>query len=166
MIPDSLWEVIDPISAIGAFIFTLAILYNQGKERYMNSLESRLSVEFKAKMGESFKTILEVQQAYLASKSDIRSWAQSLGQQMTGGSHLKFDMNWDDDEKMKVERDSGQYFKHYRIKIYLAENPLKSNKKSFITFLDNKENYIHSHVEIFGDKSNPEKIIWKRNPVN
>jgi len=156
---DYFWEFIDPISAIGAFLFTLAILYNQGKERYLKSLENRLSIEYLY----NGKVVMEVIEAYLADKSDIRSWGQSLGRQMSGGADLKFDMNWNDDTKMEIGKSEGVTFKHYRIKIYLSHNPLSKDKLQNNDFLEGKTRYQFSTVELEGPKNAPEKIIWKRN---
>ncbi|HKL03691.1 MAG TPA: hypothetical protein VJ911_08450 [Cryomorphaceae bacterium] len=155
--PDRFWEFIDPVSAIGAFIFTIAILYNQAKEKYFNSLESRLSVDFYYQG----KVVMKVEQAYLAAKSDIRSWAQSLGGQMAG-ERLTFDMNWEDDKPMKIETQHNETFKHYYITIFLTENPLNQDHFKSNTFLKNKNQFKHSEVIVKKEEDNTNCIIWRR----
>ncbi|GAB4255882.1 MAG: hypothetical protein Kow0027_22780 [Saprospiraceae bacterium] len=150
---EAVWKWIDPVSAIASFVITIAILYNQARESWEDDLEKRLSIEFVY----GRDVIARVEDAYLAGESDIRAWSQQLGKQMMG--EMKMDMNWDE-EKPKVIKAEGGYVKSYKVKIYLAENPLeKESNDSFMQFKDFHSRYRHSTVQ-FSD-TNP-RIVWKR----
>jgi len=121
----NIWATIDPIAGIGAFIFTLIVLYNQGMDRYLNSLEKRLSVDYYLlSNNDDPKLIMKIEQAYLAGDADIRQWAQSLGGQQLTGDHLSFDMHFETVFERKKERDkNGTPFLHYKINMYLDKDP-------------------------------------------
>ena len=77
---DAFWNWIDPVAGISAFVISLAILYNQARDRWENGLEKRLTAHYVNAKDD--QEIACVENAYLAGESDIRQWAQSLGRQI------------------------------------------------------------------------------------
>ena len=157
--PDKLWDFIDPVSAILTFIITLVILYNQANEKWKNSLEKRLDVDyiFNPKEG-PIETIAKVKNAYLAGESDIRPWAQQLGRQMF--KNLDFDMNWDEDTNHDIKKNptkNNEYYISYKVTIYLTSNPLtkEEGKEALENFLS--RDFKHSRI-----KNDNLPIIWER----
>lgn len=152
---NTIWEWLDPVSAISSFVITLVILYNQARESWEGQLEKRLNIDFVFEGN----VIARVENAYLAGASDIRPWSQQLGKQMMG--EMKMDMNWDE-EKPRIERCEGIYVKSYNVTIYLAENPLASLEAnaSFRKFKEFHSRYRHSTVE-FSEDSFP-IVTWRR----
>jgi hypothetical protein len=160
---DAFWKWIDPVAGTMTFITSLAIFWFQAKEKWENSLEKLLSVDYIYTGGEHEMTIAKVQNAYLAGESDVRQWAQSLGQQIMG--NLDFDMNWDE-EPQKIDFDpfEGKYFKYYHVKLYITSDPRfiknddRKGEKVMRGFLERKFKY--STIE-----GNLEKlpILWKKN---
>lgn len=148
---DKFWELIDPVSAITTFMATLFIYYNQARQRWEDSLEKLLDVQYYyTRNGKGDELIAEIRGAYLSGESDIRQWAISLGGQLFG--QIKFDINWDDDTKPEVIKAGNKYVKQYKIKMYLTAYPEK------IT-LPSTENLKYSVVE-GGPDDLP--IIWRR----
>jgi hypothetical protein len=127
---ENIWNIVDPVAGIGAFLITIAVLYNQGKQKYLESLEKRLSVDYYLVSEDgSQDLIMQVVQAYLAGESDIRQWAQSLGGQQLAGKHLSFDLYFKTVFEAKKESDSnGDKFLHYKINMYLDEDPRKETE--------------------------------------
>ncbi|MBK9152072.1 MAG: hypothetical protein IPM26_14260 [Saprospiraceae bacterium] len=136
---DKFWELIDPVSAITTFMATLFIYYNQAKQRWEDSLEKLLDIEYYyTQNGVGDSLLAEIKGAYLAGASDIRQWAISLGGQLFG--QIKFDINWDDDTKPEVIKAGNKYVKQYKIKMYLTAYPDKIS-------LPSTENLKYSVVE-------------------
>lgn len=114
-----IWGTFDPIAGLGTLILSLFVLYNQGKAKYFDSLEKRLSVEF------SFNgdVIMKIKEAYLSGESDIRAWAQQLGGRQLAGRDLKFDIVYETLEEGVYKQDKEINFLHYKIKVFLQEDP-------------------------------------------
>ncbi len=148
---DNLWEWIDPIAGIMSFLITLVILYNQAYERWEDNLEKRLTVEYKYQDN----TIAMVENAYLAGESDIRQWAQQLGSQMMGG-HLDFDMNWDE-PKPTIDRDGNDWYKFYKVEMYLTSNPF--DEKAREDKIDSFTKRPFKHSEVFKKDG---QLNWRR----
>ena len=104
------------------WILSIAVLYNQGKSIYLESLEKRISVDYVYQD----KVIMQVIEAYLPGESDIRQWAQTLGRQLCDGRvHLSFDMVFDITEvNRRITRD-GSSFLHNKVIMYLDQDPTK-----------------------------------------
>ena len=164
---DSFWEVIDPVSAISTFTFTLFILYNQAKNKWEDKLEKRLYVDYVYFDSEDNEEMLfKVEGAYLPGESDIRSWSQQLGGQLADTIHLKFDMKfkenpstivYDDDEKL--------YYKKYEIEMYLRINPLQIPIKEHYDSKLKGLPGIGKFSEIVYDEPT-DTIIWRRKTEN
>lgn len=157
--PEQIWLLLDPVSAIFTFLITIVILYNQANEKWKNSLEKRLDIDYivSTNSDEKDKLIAEVKNAYLAGESDIRQWAQQLGMQMFG--KLDFDMNWDDEKPIiKKDNKSREYYISNKITMYLTSNPLDTDagKEKIDKFL--KRNFKHSKIS--GNEKLP--ITWER----
>ncbi len=158
---NKIWGIFDPVAGIATFFITLAILWNQLRLGWENGLEKRLNVEYCTLSGTELQVLFLVKGAYLAGESDIRPWAQQLGQQITGT--LQFDMNWDDDTPKKImyDRREKKYVKNFYVTMYLTTNPLhtEKGKASIHDFIERKTYLKHSTIE--GDLENL-PIIWKR----
>ncbi len=116
------WEWIDPVAGIMTFITTLAIFWFQARKNWEDSLEKMLTVEYIYTGGENELLIAKIENAYLAGESDVRQWAQSLGQQIMG--NLDFDMNWDElPQKINYHHKEAKFFKYYEVKLYLTTDP-------------------------------------------
>ncbi|GIW80768.1 MAG: hypothetical protein KatS3mg105_2575 [Gemmatales bacterium] len=107
--------------------------------------------------GKEERVLAIVENAYLAGESDIRQWAQSLGDQMFG--RLQFDLKWDEDPPRivyDIENDETVYFKHYAVKLYFRpESPdFEDRIKNFP-----RREYLHS--EIVQEREGG-TIYWKR----
>ncbi len=119
---EGFWNWIDPVAGIMTFITTLAIFWFQASKNWEDSLEKMLTVEYIYTGGESELLIAKIENAYLAGESDVRQWAQSLGQQIMG--NLDFDMNWDElPQKINYHQKEGKFFKYYEVKLYLTTDP-------------------------------------------
>ena len=144
-----LWNTVDPVAGISAFILSFIILYNQAYTRWEESLEKQLTVHFR-KM-ENNQEIAVIERAYLSGESDIRPWAQQLGSQIFG--KMKFDMNWDETPPRIIsDLHNGKtaFTKVYEITIYFhQEDSLTENIK---TFVDRGGTFKHSSIE--GDADN------------
>jgi hypothetical protein len=123
---DKLYNYLDPIASLMAFITTLFIFIMQAKQKWENSIEKRLTVKyiFVGVDGDisDDAEIAHVIDAYLPSESDARAWAQSLGQQMMG--FLDFDMHWDEKTpKIEFNTKLGKFVKRYFLQVYLTTDP-------------------------------------------
>lgn len=153
---ETFWNWIDPVAGIMTFLTTLAIFWFQAKQKWENSLEKQLTVDYYYTGLES--PLLSVQNAYLAGEGDIRAWAQALGRQVMGD--LEFDMNWDDPKpKISFDPKQNQHIKLYKVKLYLSSNPLnnevtKAKAEGFLL-----KNFKHSVIE---KDENIGTIIWRR----
>ena len=140
---ETFWNWIDPVAGISAFVISMAILYNQARDRWENGLEKRLTAHYVNTKDD--QEIACVENAYLAGESDIRQWTQSLGRQMFG-HNLDLDMNWDDAPPRIVQESSHgkiQFFKSYSITLSFDFNaPLKEGLEEF-----SERGFKHSHVE-------------------
>lgn len=116
------WEWIDPVAGIMTFVTTLVIFGFQARKNWEDSLEKMLNVEYIYTGGETEIVIAKIENAYLAGESDVRQWAQSLGQQIMG--NLDFDMNWDElPRKINFHQNENKYIKYYEVKLYLTTDP-------------------------------------------
>lgn len=157
---ETFWQWLDPVAGIMTFLTTLTIFWFQAKQKWEDSLEKMLTVEYIYTGGKNEKIIAIVENAYLSGESDIRQWAQSLGGQIMG--NLDFDMNWDE-EKEKIVFHENKYFKSHNIKLYLTSDPKEienDNKKGKMVmeeFLKRKFKYstVEGNIDHF-------PIIWKR----
>lgn len=124
---ERIWNLLDPVSGQSTFIITLVLLINQIYQRWEDSLEKMLDVDYVFADGSKDGIIIaQVRGAYLAGETDVRAWSQAMGNQMMG--NLDFDMNWDD-PRPKVKRDSsGIYVKYYTIRIFLTDHPFREAK--------------------------------------
>ena len=145
---DCFFHYIDPVASIMTFITTLIIFYIQAKIRWENSIEKRLSVKYiyVGVSGTENHIVAEVIDAYLPGESDVRAWAQSLGQQMMG--FLDFDMHWDENPpKVVYHPRLKNYIKAYSISVYLTSDPRIGTKlKEF-----SMKKFKYSEVQIPAD---------------
>ena len=149
-VSQSVWEVLDPVAGISAFILSLIILYNQAYARWEESLEKQLTVHFINSRDDTEIAIVE--RAYLSGESDIRPWAQQLGSQIFGT--MKLDMNWDEaPPKIVSESHRGKtiFAKLYEITIYIQLDD--SLKEKIATFVENGKSFKHSSIE-----ANPDNL--------
>ncbi len=138
------WNWIDPVAGISAFILSLIILYNQAYARWEESLEKQLTVHFRKTQNN--QEIAVVERAYLSGESDIRPWAQQLGSQIFG--KMKLDMNWDETPPNIVSeshREKRTFAKVYEITIYFQ--PDDSLKEKITTFVEGGKSFKHSIIE-------------------
>ncbi|MCO5232091.1 MAG: hypothetical protein M9958_13145 [Chitinophagales bacterium] len=140
------WEVIDPVAGIMTFITTLVIFGFQAKKNWEDSLEKMLSVEYIYTGEEQDLLIAKIENAYLSGESDVRQWAQSLGQQIMG--NLDFDMNWDESPRKIIYNDSEKsFYKNFEVKLYLTTNPIsipndpRKGEQAIKAFLNRKFKY-------------------------
>jgi hypothetical protein len=147
---DKLYKVIDPVASIMTFITTLVIFYIQAKQKWENSIEKRLSVRYiyVGAEGNDNTVVAEVVDAYLPGESDVRAWAQSLGQQMMG--FLDFDMHWDESKpEIKYHDRLKSFIKAYSISVYITTNPTDNDTiKKF-----KLKRFKHSEICISSDGS-------------
>ncbi len=140
----SVWEVLDPVAGISAFILSLVILFNQAYARWEESLEKQLTVHFINSQNDTEIAIVE--QAYLSGESDIRPWAQQLGSQIFGT--MKLDMNWDEaPPKIVPESHRGRttFAKLYETTIYIQPDDFL--KEKITKFVENGKSFKHSIIE-------------------
>ena len=145
---DCFYHYIDPVASIMTFITTLVIFYIQAKQKWENSIEKRLSVRYVyvGESGNDSQIIAEIIDAYLPGESDVRAWAQSLGQQMMG--FLDFDMHWDEEPPViKYHEKMNNYIKAYSISVYLTTNP--TDNETMTKF--KKKKFKHSNICISPD---------------
>lgn len=158
---DKCWELIDPVSAISTFFITLFVLYNQNRQRWENSLEKLLDVDY-AHVDENGEVVIaQVRGAYLAGENDMRQWAQAIGRQMMG--NLSFDLNWDDPRPQIVRGSDGVFYKKYYVKMYLTNHPFQTDdnnndaKDKVAKFMNRKFQY----STVRGGIDNL-PIVWER----
>ena len=147
--PKVIWESVDPVAGISAFILSFIILYNQAYARWEESLEKQLTVHFREM--ENNQEIAVIERAYLSGESDIRPWAQQLGSQIFG--NMKFDMNWDETPPGIISdfnKGETAFTKVYEITIYIHHEDSQTDKIK--KFVERGKTFRHSFIE--GDANN------------
>ncbi len=139
-----LWNTLDPIAGISAFVLSMIILYNQAYAKWKECLEKRLTVYFVN--SQNNQKIAVVEQAYLSGQSDIRPWAQQLGRQILG--EMELDMNWDDTPPKIISESHGgktALFLVYEIIVFIHYEKDKLTTECIDKFV--KRTFKHSTVQ-------------------
>jgi hypothetical protein len=164
---NSFWELIDPVSAISTFAFTLFILWNQARNKWEDKLEKRLYVDYVYfDNDDQEETLFKVEGAYLPGESDIRSWSQQLGSQLANNHQLKFDMKFKENpSKIQYDIAEMRHYKKYEIEMYLRINPITSSLKEH--YEQNLKGLpgLGKFSEIMYDELS-DTIIWRRKSVS
>lgn len=110
----------DPIIGLATFFVALGIWLASISKEWKEQLPKRLTVKFF--LGE--KLVMVCNEAYLASESDIRTWGQQIGAQMSGTKFLKFHPYIKQNAPLvKKDPKDGSYYKLYEAVFYLTEEP-------------------------------------------
>ena len=110
----------DPIVGLATFFVALGIWLASISKAWKEQLPKRLTVKFF--LGEQL--VMVCNEAYLASESDIRTWGQQIGAQMSGTKFLKF-FPYIKQSAPVVKKDpkDGTYYNFYEAVFYLKELP-------------------------------------------
>lgn len=151
---EKFWTFLDPVAGIGTLLITLVVLLNQGKDKYLNSLEKRLTIHYKYKG----KQVMYIENAYLSGESDIRQTAYSLGGILFKG-RLNFDMVLETlhEKQHRVGKDKN--YLHYEVTLFLNSDPRTANHSDKSTSEEDTDEVMYDHSSI----SRGDEWIWKRN---
>ncbi len=123
---DNWWiKWFDPVIGLSTFIVAIVIWLMNTAKYWEDSLDKKLSVVYKESGG---RTVIQIENAFLAHEGDIRQWGQTLGRQAVGkgkdGRDIYFDINSNIVlEKPVVVKNNSTYFKHYSVLFMLTKLP-------------------------------------------
>lgn len=185
LILDSVFApLLDPFIALGTFVLAIYL----GWQKRNDNLEKRITVHFKikdSKTGE-FKYLLTCHEAFLAGESDIRSWSQQIGSQMTGERYLDFYPYMEETSSVTKEKkvvdgkvEEGKRIKLHEVTFFLRKYPKKPQKsneqRKAKGHLSQSRNM--SNVKVLRRNTKPKKkqsapnfhtdytVWWDNNPV-
>lgn len=81
------WGWLEPITGIATLVIAIFVWWEEIGRNWEESLPKKLTVSFYYKDW----LVMRCEEAYLASVSDIRAWAQQLGRQMASNQGLEFE---------------------------------------------------------------------------
>lgn len=112
------WGVLEPLTGIPTLLLAFLIWSRERREAWVASLPKRLHVVFEDVNG---KWLMVYAWAVLSSESDIRQWAQQIGQQMTGG---RLDFLPSIRQSSVITKDpNGQWIQLFTFRFHLLTDP-------------------------------------------
>ncbi len=141
-------KINSPIS-IATFIVAIILGYQNWRREWEEKLPKKLTVHFKY----DNQYVYTCYNAEIPEKTDIRAWAQQIGNQMNGG-YLEFYPFINSDPSIIIDNE----YKYYKLTFYLIKN--KKNENRYINGKQGYKFWWDNNIKN-KDKKNNKQIIYQ-----